>query len=468
MKRQLITTKVLFLISFAVGAFYYYILSNQYHLPSEISSSRTNDLPIVIPHRVTEPGRETEPESEPDPELELELELEAELEAELISEDSPFESSGDNRDEVWARALSRPRVGKMHALFGQGRTKANERALEYHLRHSLNMDHPMFVLREEILHNVWTKHAFVQKVITQELERPANQRLEWLMWVDADVVIMNPTISLDIFIPPSPDFDHVNILATNDYGRLNDGVFMMRVNEQTLRFFAMVIGYPSYYPEVKLRFSEQSAMEQVMKLEEWEDSVVLVPQVWFNAYRLHKGTEGHAERLFQPGMLQIHFAGNRDGLRPDRMNKMMDTADQNLPEYNVPAGEGFYQHDISKFWSDLTDEMTKAEEKEDPEKLEAEEPIAEPKSPVTESVVAAKDIATKDARPTGNPTIERLEQTKVDAANSLKNQTRKVAEDAKEQTEGKGWRGKEFEDLSEKAIKANGDARSLDGAETHD
>lgn len=83
----------------------------------------------------------------------------------------------------------------------------------------------------------------------QEMAKPEGQRLEWLFrlpltqfclverlicgahtififrWIDADIVVMNPNIPLEIFIPPSPEFTYVNMLATNDRHGRNNGFF---------------------------------------------------------------------------------------------------------------------------------------------------------------------------------------------------------------------------------------------------
>lgn len=84
-------------------------------------------------------------------------------------------------------------------------------------------------------------------------------------WDDADVVLMNPQISLDIFIPPSPEFDHVNLLKTHDRHGLNNGVFLIKVNDWSVKLLTTVLAFHHFKPMVELKYSEQSAMEEMLK-----------------------------------------------------------------------------------------------------------------------------------------------------------------------------------------------------------
>lgn len=84
-------------------------------------------------------------------------------------------------------------------------------------------------------------------------------------WHDADIVVMNPEIPLDIFIPPSPEFSYVNLLYTNDRNGLNNGVFLIRVNEWAIRLLSAVIAYHTFKPDVKLKYTEQSALELMIE-----------------------------------------------------------------------------------------------------------------------------------------------------------------------------------------------------------
>ena len=55
-----------------------------------------------------------------------------------------------------------------------------ERALKLHDTHNGNLGYPLFLLREHLISNLWSKPAFVVSILTQELAKPKDQRLKWL------------------------------------------------------------------------------------------------------------------------------------------------------------------------------------------------------------------------------------------------------------------------------------------------
>ena len=76
----------------------------------------------------------------------------------------------------------RSTVGKVHAVFGEP-NPIYERSLQLHEAHSFQMGHPMFILRERILSGLWSKPAYVLAIILQELSKPEDVRLKWLLYV---------------------------------------------------------------------------------------------------------------------------------------------------------------------------------------------------------------------------------------------------------------------------------------------
>ena len=92
----------------------------------------------------------------------------------------------------------------------------------------------------------------------------------------------------------------------------------------------------------------------------WRKSVVHVPQYWFNAYPAStKEATTLRPHEFRQGGLQIHFAGNKDGKRPERMDTWMDLAEQQIMPYNVPVEQVGLLDDIRGFWTHLSEERTK-------------------------------------------------------------------------------------------------------------
>lgn len=76
---------------------------------------------------------------------------------------------------------------------------------------------------------------------------------------------MNPNIPLDIFIPPQPEFDYVNMLVSNDVNGLNNGVFLIRVNEWAVKLLSAILSFHHSNKDVVLKYSEQSGMEKMIK-----------------------------------------------------------------------------------------------------------------------------------------------------------------------------------------------------------
>ena len=84
-------------------------------------------------------------------------------------------------------------------------------------------------------------------------------------WFDADTVVVNAKIPLEMFLPPSPEFDHVHFLCGSDHHGLNDGAFLLRVHPYSLHLMAAALSVESLRPEVDLKYSEQSAIEHVVQ-----------------------------------------------------------------------------------------------------------------------------------------------------------------------------------------------------------
>jgi hypothetical protein len=61
------------------------------------------------------------------------------------------------------------------------------------------------------------------------MSEPEGDRPLWLMWFDADTLVINPWIAVENFFP-TYDLDGINLVVTEDWNGLNNGVFLMRVS----------------------------------------------------------------------------------------------------------------------------------------------------------------------------------------------------------------------------------------------
>jgi hypothetical protein len=93
----------------------------------------------------------------------------------------PHQISGPATHDVSSPAFQ-PVVGKITISFGEP-DEVYERAIKSHELHNEKMGYPQFVLRERVLSGLWSKHAYIISVLVQELAKPEDQRLRWLMFV---------------------------------------------------------------------------------------------------------------------------------------------------------------------------------------------------------------------------------------------------------------------------------------------
>lgn len=167
-------------------------------------------------------------------------------------------------DQINHTTLFYPRFGKCTASFGDP-DPPYEAAIASHELHNQIHGYPHYILREHMIRGLWSKHGWIITVLGQELSKPEAQRLQWLLWHDRDTVLMNPQIPLDIFVPPEENFAHINLLVTKDRNGLNNGVFMVRVSQWAMKMFASALSIREYQPDVVLKYTEQSGMEETIK-----------------------------------------------------------------------------------------------------------------------------------------------------------------------------------------------------------
>jgi len=215
-----------------------------------------------------------------------------------------------------------------------------ERALESHARQAKIHNYSMNVLRQKMLGRLWTKPAYLLSIVLAELTKPPEERLEWLFWFDADTFLLNPEIPLEIFLPSKPSLSHVHFLCGNDHNGLNDGAFLLRVNDFAVHMLSAALSVETYKPKVDLKYSEQSAIEHVVTSDyiykPWDGTTYLdghaqIPQRWLNAYMGARDDEGflapgkklHPNNV-REGDLLLHFVGSGDTKR-ERMSTFMDS-----------------------------------------------------------------------------------------------------------------------------------------------
>ncbi|KAB2572124.1 hypothetical protein DBV05_g9201 [Lasiodiplodia theobromae] len=251
----------------------------------------------------------------------------------------------DESDYNAALATASPaRIAKVSILYGDP-NPTYERALRTHELHNRIHGVRGYVMRDQVLDGVWNKPAYILSILAEELQKPPETRLEWLLWVDGDTIVLNPCVPPAKFLPPTPD---VHVVVANDGNGLNNGIFLLRVNSWALELFAGVVGFRHLLPGEELRFNDQSAMERLLHEDKFRRNVAYVPQRWFNAYHAFQNETLGPERV-RRGDFLIHFAGR--GNRNEEMQYWLNIAEHHRPDWELAFYKTAYPEEIVDYWN---------------------------------------------------------------------------------------------------------------------
>ena len=276
-------------------------------------------------------------------------------------------------------------IGKVTILFHR-KDPTFVRAIQTHEAHNRRYGYPLLLLRHPILEGIWNKPAYILAVLLEELRKPEGQRLRWLLcvlnpnsqapsitdvgsWVDADTVVMNPKIPLDVFLPPE-QFSHFHLLVTADPRGLNNGVFFIKVHPWSIELLSAIISYTLFRPETELEYRDQSALAEILKEKQFKNNYLLLPQRWFNAYQAELHDDETRSFHLRRGDLLVHFPGVPK--RDERMKHFLDRAERHMPEWEVDIISTSYPTEIKEFWDEQYEllQKLKAEARRTAEKAE--------------------------------------------------------------------------------------------------
>lgn len=276
---------------------------------------------------------------------------------------------------------SKTRVGTVTAHFGHPQ-KHYQKALKTHLLHSMIHGSSLEVMCTPVIDDLWNKPVFILSLLLDEMMKPPQERLEWMFWVDRDTLILDQCRPLSSFLPTKDTFiqddhstsdtdivqrdeepeladDGINLLVTNDWNGLNNGVFFVRVNQWAIELFSDIVAFRHYKPNVSLTFTEQSAMEIVMNEPRFQRNIQIVPQEWFNAYPKDTPVDfeekedetGLKEYHARRGDFLLHFAG-RSG--KDRLiNEWVEMLERRKGPWQPEQIQRSLTASINAFWSKL-------------------------------------------------------------------------------------------------------------------
>lgn len=248
------------------------------------------------------------------------------------------------------------------ASISTGKTaEAYQRAIQSQMFASAVHGTSFHILCEELSDGAWNKIAFLLNLVMNEMLKPEAERLEWVMWIDRDAILLDPCRPLSSFLPPNTDeFKDINLITNNDAFGLNAGVFIFKVSNWTTDLFNTILAYRYFRPDEELVLAEQTAMEKIIHEKKWEKNVVRVPWYWFNAYpdeedsvkKYREGLEPENLEWFRArkGDYVVHFAGDdgRSGRMPDWLNMLQEVS--NVYEKNEQQRD--VTKEVEQYWKD--------------------------------------------------------------------------------------------------------------------
>lgn len=145
-------------------------------------------------------------------------------------------------------------------------------------------------------HPAWNKILAVRQAV-------AAQREGWVMWVDADAMVMNHRVRVEDLLPPDRD-----LVFASDFNGLCSGVFLVRCSEWTLQFLDAIffLGDLNHDPDGFGPKWEQNTIKLVLKnFAGCAERVTLLPQRQLNS----------SIDLFQQGDFILHLGVMSNGDR---------------------------------------------------------------------------------------------------------------------------------------------------------
>jgi len=240
----------------------------------------------------------------------------------------------------------RSRYGKITMLYGDRSDttyQTFDRALQTHAHHARRHNYQHHVLDREVVEGVWSKTFYLISLLVAQLSKA--DHLEWLVWSDADTVLINSEIPLDIFTPATDDllFQDVMLVMARDQWGMNSGHFFIRVHPKSVHILTRAFAYPfSHEKEFASRrghrIRDQLALELLIQDPSYQKHVLWAPSSWFNP------------RFFEirPGAMCGHFYSDEN--RTAHMQEWMAKQDQDANRLQIPYEETFYPEEVEHWW----------------------------------------------------------------------------------------------------------------------
>jgi len=316
---------------------------------------------------------------------------------------------------------NRSRIAKATVATNSLDSPLARRALATHHLHNRRHGYRHFIATTEFVSDVtendpkgrprgaWSKPAFLMSLMVAELQKDEQERLRWILsverlvpsdpfplltcqsWFDADTIVMNNHIPLDIFLPPSTAaFSNVKLVISSNWDGLNSGAFAIRIDPWSVSLLSAVLAYPIYQQD-RLQndsFRDQSAFQWLLTnpgsplartrglpRQHWVDA----PMRWFNSFPFNNpfDKEGRwifrqqmTDELFDKGTSDVYDDGLGAKVRPSKimrgdmivhmagsshvreswMRPWLDRSEAQLPEWSNATKLAEFKKQAQIFW----------------------------------------------------------------------------------------------------------------------
>jgi hypothetical protein len=218
--------------------------------------------------------------------------------------------------------------------------------LTSHQSHATLHNYPIFIQRMPTDPGPWYHTLTLISLILQELGKPLEERVEWLMLVDPDSIVINPEIPVEVFLPP-PDFDDIHFVGTKNGRDVDTTTYFIRVNPWSIRLLSRLLGADSVKPADTDYDIYDSAFARALNQSEHRSNVLFQPPSWYNTYESRSGFEG------KPGDLLVRFQGSKIKLRSYLKSWSSVVDGENASRWRMPLSETSYPRETTTYWQTL-------------------------------------------------------------------------------------------------------------------
>jgi hypothetical protein len=193
-----------------------------------------------------------------------------------------------------AREQADWRTLKATIIYASSEKTHNTCNFALHAFHNEYFNYETRVLRTPIVRGALNKFLHLQSLIINELQRPVEHQMEWILYFDDAVMLANPHIPLHHFLPPVTDletFKSLSIIVTkSESDCLNTSVFFIRVSGISLRILTEVMETIYNAPYTKAYENEDNdgglasaTLQNILFQEHHRDKVIFQPREWYNS-----------------------------------------------------------------------------------------------------------------------------------------------------------------------------------------